>query len=110
MSYVVLARFRARPGQAPAFERLMAEHARRSREEEPGCLAFDLCRDETDAALFLLYEVYRDAAAYADHRADPRHAAILRAIAPLVVEREDSPFVSRDVLVRLSPPADAAPG
>ncbi|HEY8090378.1 MAG TPA: putative quinol monooxygenase [Polyangiaceae bacterium] len=38
---------------------------------EPGCLRFDVLRDEKAANVFYLYEVYRDHAAYGRHQEAP---------------------------------------
>jgi quinol monooxygenase YgiN len=103
MSYVVVAHFRTVADGAEAFGALMGEHARRSRSEEPGCQVFELCQDEADPRLFLLYEVYDDEVAYQAHRADPRHPAILKAVEPLLEKTGESLFHSRQVLRRISP-------
>jgi len=43
------------------------DNARASRETEPGCRQFDICRDPADPALFFLYELYDDEAAIQAH-------------------------------------------
>jgi len=43
------------------------DNARASRETEPGCRQFDVCRDPADASLFFLYELYDDEAAIQAH-------------------------------------------
>ena len=101
MSYVVVAQFRVVEGKESDFEQLLIRHAERSREEEEGCFVFDVCRDVKQPGLFLLYEVYRDEAAYAAHRANSRHAAVIEAIKPLVMERCGSLFWSRQVFTKL---------
>lgn len=59
--------FRIKPALVSAFEREIVENARASRETEPGCRQFDVCRDPADPALFFLYELYDDDAAIAAH-------------------------------------------
>jgi (4S)-4-hydroxy-5-phosphonooxypentane-2,3-dione isomerase len=59
--------FRIRPEFIAAFEAAIAENARLSRDTEPGCRQFDVCRDAADAALFFLYELYDDEAAIQAH-------------------------------------------
>jgi quinol monooxygenase YgiN len=59
--------FRIRPEFVAAFEAAIEENARLSRETEPGCGQFDVCRDPADAALFFLYELYDDEAAVQAH-------------------------------------------
>jgi quinol monooxygenase YgiN len=50
-----------------AFEAAIQENARLSRDTEPGCRQFDVCRDPQDPALFFLYELYDDEAAIQAH-------------------------------------------
>lgn len=59
--------FRIKPAFVAAFEREIVENARASRETEPGCRQFDVCRDPSDPAVFFLYELYDDDAAIAAH-------------------------------------------
>jgi autoinducer 2-degrading protein len=42
---------------------------------EPGCLRFDVLRDEKSKNVFYLYEVYRDHAAYGVHQQAPHFKA-----------------------------------
>lgn len=59
--------FRIRPELIDDFALAIAENARLSRETEPGCRQFDVCRDPGDASLFFLYELYDDEAAIQAH-------------------------------------------
>ena len=49
-----------------------AEH---SEKDEPGCLRFDVIQDDSDPNTIYFYEVYRDDAALAAHRAAPHYPA-----------------------------------
>ncbi len=80
--------FRLTPGGWPAFHAIMAEHARLTRAEEPGCRQFDVLHDEDDADRALLVEVYADRAAYEAHRANPRMPGVNEALAPLTLDRK----------------------
>ncbi|MFK7836523.1 MAG: putative quinol monooxygenase [Sulfitobacter sp.] len=62
--FAVTVRFEIVPDQMEAFLPLMIANARMSRNEEPGCQQFDVCRDGT---LVLLYELYDDRAAFDAH-------------------------------------------
>ena len=64
---VLVVKFRIKPGFVDAFAQAITENARASRETEPGCRQFDVCRDPQDPALFFLYELYDDEAAIAAH-------------------------------------------
>ena len=63
----LVVRFRIKPGFVDAFAQAIIENARASRDTEPGCRQFDVCRDPQDPGLFFLYELYDDAAAIAAH-------------------------------------------
>src|SRR4051812_33668124 len=59
--------FRIKPPHIAAFEAEITENARASRETEPGCRQFDVCRDPGDPGVFFLYELYDDEAAIQAH-------------------------------------------
>lgn len=59
--------FHIRPEFAGDFAAAIEDNARASRETEPGCRQFDVCRDPADASLFFLYELYDDEAAIQAH-------------------------------------------
>jgi (4S)-4-hydroxy-5-phosphonooxypentane-2,3-dione isomerase len=65
--------FRIKPEQIDAFAVEIAENARLSRETEPGCRQFDVCRDGAEPALFYLYELYDDEAAIQAHLASAHY-------------------------------------
>ena len=53
--------------QVLAFEAAIVDNARASREHEPGCRQFDVCRDPVESRRFFLYELYDDEAAVQAH-------------------------------------------
>ena len=59
--------FRIHAQHVAAFEEAILENARASRETEPGCRQFDVCRDPADSAVFFLYELYDEEAAIQAH-------------------------------------------
>jgi autoinducer 2-degrading protein len=59
--------FRIQPQFVHDFAAAIEDNARASRETEPGCRQFDVCRDPADPALFFLYELYDDDAAIQAH-------------------------------------------
>jgi autoinducer 2-degrading protein len=63
----LIVEFRIKPAHVGDFERAIVDNARASRETEPGCRQFDVCRDPADASLFFLYELYDDEAAVQAH-------------------------------------------
>jgi autoinducer 2-degrading protein len=76
-----------RPGRREEFLTGMAANAEASVRDEPGCLRFDVSAVDGDENRFLLYELYRDAEAFAAHKASP-HFARWRQIAEEVVESQ----------------------
>jgi quinol monooxygenase YgiN len=58
------------PDRVDEFITVMTKDLEGSR-TEPGCLRFDLLRDQADANKFTLFEVYKDADALAAHREMP---------------------------------------
>jgi quinol monooxygenase YgiN len=67
----VVARLRAAPGKAEALAAMLTEQVGVVRKAEPGCLAYRLHRSTQDPDLFVFYETYADAAAFAAHRDAP---------------------------------------
>ena len=59
--------FHIKPEFVGHFAAAIEDNARASRETEPGCRQFDVCRDPADASLFFLYELYDDEAAIQAH-------------------------------------------
>jgi (4S)-4-hydroxy-5-phosphonooxypentane-2,3-dione isomerase len=68
---VLVVEFHIKPHWIAAFESAIAENARLSRETEPGCRQFDVCRSAANPALFFLYELYDDEAAVQEHLRSP---------------------------------------
>jgi quinol monooxygenase YgiN len=64
---VLMVEFRIQPAHVAAFEAAITANACDSRETEPGCRQFDVCRDPAQPDRFVLYELYDDAAAIEAH-------------------------------------------
>jgi autoinducer 2-degrading protein len=70
--YVVVVDLQVKPEHLDAFLREMVENASASLRDEPGCVRFDVIQDEADAGHLILYEIYRDRAAFeGDHLKRP---------------------------------------
>lgn len=63
----LIVEFHIKPEFIGDFADAIADNARASRETEPGCRQFDVCRDPADASLFFLYELYDDEMAMQAH-------------------------------------------
>ena len=72
--YVVIVSAKVKPEQRGRFLEAIEANAVGSVRDEPGCLRFDVLRDNDDPAHYLFYEVYRDEAAFAAHRATEHFA------------------------------------
>ena len=85
--YAIIVDFELKPGAQPAFRRLVDENARASMLNERGCRRFDVLepRDATDRVL--LYEIYEDEAAFADHLNSLHYESFDRESAPLVNQK-----------------------
>lgn len=84
--YVVTVAFEIAPGAMEAFLPLIGENARASLTGEPGCLRFDVCREEERDRVFL-YEIYRDRAAFETHLASAHYQAFSRAVESMVAAK-----------------------
>ena len=69
--YVIHAPIQIKEGHADEFIQAMLLDAKGSVENEPGCLRFDVIRDENDPNRIYLYEVYKDKAAFEYHLTTP---------------------------------------
>jgi quinol monooxygenase YgiN len=86
--YVLVARWRARAGNADKIEAILRELVPAIR-REPGCRAFTVHRGYNDKDEFLLYEIYASEQAYRDHQ-DTEHfkRLVLGQAVPLLDQRE----------------------
>ena len=85
--HVIIVKWVIRPEHVDAFLETIFWHIEATRKSEPGCLQFDLCRDNADDRCFWLYEVYRDDAAVAAHAKSPTLPKLRENIPQWVEER-----------------------
>ena len=83
----LIVEFQIHAEHVDAFARAMADNARLSRETEPGCRQFDVCRDPDNPSLFFLYELYDDAQAIDAHLRSDHFRSMDRATAPWVSDK-----------------------
>ena len=67
MLFVIFVDFQLKPGTEKQFRALIDANADASVRDEPGCLQFDVLEPEGEAGRVLLYEIYRDRAAFEAH-------------------------------------------
>ncbi len=71
--YVLIVTLQVKPERRAQFMEAMLGDARGSNLDEPGCLRFDVLQDAEDPNRILLYEVYRDEAAFKVHQQAPHY-------------------------------------
>jgi quinol monooxygenase YgiN len=77
----IIGHVKVRPGRVEAFERLFRDYAARVKANEPGALVYQLGRSRADPCAYKVIEIYRDAAALAEHRAAAYFQPAVEAIA-----------------------------
>lgn len=85
---VVTVHFQAKADQVNAFREAILFQARSSRENEAGCLQFDVVQSPEDQAQFFVYEIYEDEAAFEIHKNSEHSARTREAVADLLEERD----------------------
>ena len=80
--------FHIKSEHVAAFDVAITDNARASRETEPGCRQFDVCRDPQNSQLFFLYELYDDDAAIAAHMASAHFKSMDSATAAWVEHKQ----------------------
>ena len=86
--FTILVRFRIADGQLATFLPLMIENAQASRREEPGCERFDVLQPGDEKDCILLYEIYRDRAAFDAHCVSPHFKRFDAATKSMVAEKQ----------------------
>lgn len=69
--HIIVAKIQIKPEYREPFMELMVDDAKGSVENEPGCLHFSVIRDNADPNRIVLFEVYRDEAAFEAHKQTP---------------------------------------
>jgi (4S)-4-hydroxy-5-phosphonooxypentane-2,3-dione isomerase len=94
--FVLQVNIRIEAESIDAFMRKLDENAREAR-KEPGCKQFEVLVDPKDRAAIMLYEVYKDEAAFESHQQTPHFKKYVAEAVPLLASRE------RHVWKRVSP-------
>ena len=71
--YAIFVSIKIKPERREDFLKAIEIDARGSREDEPGCMRFDVLQDSTDPDQYYFYEVYRDEAAFKAHGEAPHY-------------------------------------
>jgi autoinducer 2-degrading protein len=100
---------RIREGRAADFLAALGQARSSALADEPGCLQFDIGRDVDDPEVFHLYEVYRDEAALAEHRAAPHFDRWRQASGDLLAEGGRTTRLSELVASGHDEPTEVSP-
>jgi quinol monooxygenase YgiN len=84
---VVLVEFLVKPSFVELFRDLISVNAEASLERERGCRRFDVLYDPKEPQRFVLYEIYDDEAAFAEHLASSHYLSFAAAIENVIEQR-----------------------
>lgn len=85
---VLVVEFEVHAQHIDAFASAIADNARASMAQEPGCRQFDVCRDPQRPGLFFLYELYDDEAAVQAHLRSPHFLTMNAATVACVASKK----------------------
>jgi len=94
--FVLQVNIKIQPQNVEAFMERLAENAREAR-KEPGCKQFEVLVDPKDRTAIMLYEVYKDEAAFETHQQTAHFKNYVAEAVPMLASRE------RHVWKRVSP-------
>jgi len=78
-----------KPENVDAFMQKLDANARAAR-TEPGCRQFEVLVDPNDRTKIMLFEVYKDEAAFEAHQATPHFKKYLAEAVPMLASRQRS--------------------
>lgn len=85
---VITVEFRLKPDVLNAYMPVMLLQAEKSLSNEPQCLVFDVCVEQTDSEdVVFLYEVYEDEAAFDFHLDTAHYQAFSETVSDLVAAK-----------------------
>ena len=87
MPLVIYVEFTIKAGAVERFRALILENARLSLKNEPGCRRFDVLIDDASPSRIVLYEIYKDPAAFDAHMATAHYKAFAAAADALLEGR-----------------------
>ena len=93
--FVLQVAIRIKPENVDVFMRKLDENAKAAR-SEPGCKQFEVLVDPKDSSRLMLYEVYKDEAAFEEHQKGAAFKKYVAEAVPLLADRV------RNVWTRLS--------
>ena len=79
--------FAVKPEHLAAFEEIIRDHARRTKETEKGCMAFEVLIPRDEENRVYLYECYKDEEAFGEHGRSPILVETREAYKDMIVDR-----------------------
>jgi autoinducer 2-degrading protein len=101
--FVILAEIHVKPNRVADFAKAIDKHAHNSRSREEGCLGFDVNQDAEDPSKFVLYEVYRDEAAFGVHQTMPSYKWFFDLTTDWIIRQPDDGLAIRRTLTGRAP-------
>lgn len=89
----VIATLRVQPGKTDAFEELFAGLAARVRADEPGNLAYQLCRSRSEPNTYKVLELYTDEEALKAHGTSEHFKAAGAGLGAVLAGRPDVEYL-----------------
>lgn len=86
--FAVIVTFKLKAGTQPRFWSLICENAAQSLRDEAGCYQFDVATDPAREDEVLLYELYSNAEAFAEHLKTPHYAFFEAAAASMIADKQ----------------------
>ena len=86
---VVVARLKVQAGQETTFEAEAGKLIAHVKANEPGTVAYKLCRSQADATDYVFYEEYADTGALATHSGSEQMAAFFGSAGSLLAGRPE---------------------
>lgn len=87
-NFAIVVTFKIKPEKTPEFLLRVRRQAQDSLRIEEGCHQFDVLVDEQDPNTIVLYETYRDAQAFDDHRQTSHFADFNATVTPWIDAKE----------------------
>jgi len=95
--FVLQVNIRIKPESVDDFMQRALENGKAARTTEPGCKQFEVLVDPKDQTRIMLYEVYKDEAAFEEHQKGAAFKKYVAEAVPLLADRV------RNVWKRVSP-------
>lgn len=87
-TFVVSVSFEVAPEHLDEFKSAVMLQGKNSLTHEESCRQFDVCQDNENPCVFVLYETYDDAAAFDRHTQTPYFKTYFETVSPWIVNKQ----------------------